>query len=91
MPDADLDQAAAAIQASAFGCAGERCMAGAGAVPVGRVADALVERVSADPDAGVAAACEQVVALRESGACDGVHFVPVSRYRQVAIQLERLL
>jgi malonate-semialdehyde dehydrogenase (acetylating)/methylmalonate-semialdehyde dehydrogenase len=45
MPDADLDQAAAAIQASAFGCAGERCMAGSVAVPVGRVADALVERV----------------------------------------------
>jgi malonate-semialdehyde dehydrogenase (acetylating)/methylmalonate-semialdehyde dehydrogenase len=45
MPDADLDQAAAAIQASAFGCAGERCMAGSVAVPVGKVADALVERV----------------------------------------------
>jgi malonate-semialdehyde dehydrogenase (acetylating)/methylmalonate-semialdehyde dehydrogenase len=45
MPDADLDQAAAAIQASAFGCAGERCMAGSVAVPVGGVADALVERV----------------------------------------------
>src|SRR5262249_39548173 len=28
MPDADLDQAAKALQASAFGCAGERCMAG---------------------------------------------------------------
>jgi malonate-semialdehyde dehydrogenase (acetylating)/methylmalonate-semialdehyde dehydrogenase len=45
MPDADLDQAAAAIQASAFGCAGERCMAGSVAVPVGKAADALVERV----------------------------------------------
>ena len=28
MPDADLDQAVSALQASAFGCAGERCMAG---------------------------------------------------------------
>jgi malonate-semialdehyde dehydrogenase (acetylating)/methylmalonate-semialdehyde dehydrogenase len=43
MPDADLDQAVQALQASAFGCAGERCMAGSVAVPVGRVADALVE------------------------------------------------
>jgi methylenetetrahydrofolate reductase (NADPH) len=60
-------------------------------VPDIDIPDALVERVAADPDAGVAAACEQVVALRESGACDGVHFVPVSRYRQVAIELERLL
>jgi malonate-semialdehyde dehydrogenase (acetylating)/methylmalonate-semialdehyde dehydrogenase len=45
MPDADLDQAAAAIQASAFGCAGERCMAGSIAVPVGNVAQGLVDRL----------------------------------------------
>ena len=45
MPDADLDQAVGALQLSAFGCAGERCMAGSVAVPVGKVADALVERL----------------------------------------------
>jgi len=44
-PDADLDQAAAAIQASAFGCAGERCMAGSVAVPVGGIAQPLVDRL----------------------------------------------
>jgi malonate-semialdehyde dehydrogenase (acetylating)/methylmalonate-semialdehyde dehydrogenase len=43
MPDADLEQAVKAVQASAFGCAGERCMAGSVAVPVGRIADAVVE------------------------------------------------
>lgn len=43
MPDADLNQAVKALQASAFGCAGERCMAGSIAVPVGRIADSLVE------------------------------------------------
>jgi malonate-semialdehyde dehydrogenase (acetylating)/methylmalonate-semialdehyde dehydrogenase len=43
MPDADLDQAIKALQASAFGCAGERCMAGSVAVPVGRIANDLVE------------------------------------------------
>ncbi|MGD9722009.1 MAG: CoA-acylating methylmalonate-semialdehyde dehydrogenase [Pirellulales bacterium] len=43
MPDADVEQAVKAIQASAFGCAGERCMAGSIAVPVGRVADDIVE------------------------------------------------
>ena len=42
-------------------------------------------------DAGVDAACELVVAIRDSGAFDGVHLVPVSRYRQVATQLEQLL
>ncbi len=45
MPDADLEQAARAIQVSAFGCAGERCMAGSVALPVGGVGDELVERL----------------------------------------------
>ena len=45
MPDADLDQAALAVQASAFGCAGERCMAGSLALPVGSIADRLVDRL----------------------------------------------
>jgi malonate-semialdehyde dehydrogenase (acetylating)/methylmalonate-semialdehyde dehydrogenase len=42
MPDADLDQAVAALQASAFGCAGERCMAGSIALSVGGIGDELV-------------------------------------------------
>jgi malonate-semialdehyde dehydrogenase (acetylating)/methylmalonate-semialdehyde dehydrogenase len=45
MPDADLDQAVAALQASAFGCAGERCMAGSIALSVGKIGDALVDRL----------------------------------------------
>ena len=45
MPDADLDQAVGALQLSAFGCAGERCMAGSIAVPVGQVADSFVEKL----------------------------------------------
>ncbi len=46
MPDADLDQASAALAASAYGCAGERCMAGSVAVPVGEIGDDLVGKVS---------------------------------------------
>jgi malonate-semialdehyde dehydrogenase (acetylating)/methylmalonate-semialdehyde dehydrogenase len=45
MPDADLDQAVAALQASAFGCAGERCMAGSVALGVGSIGDELVKRL----------------------------------------------
>ncbi len=45
MPDADLGQAVGAVQLSAFGCAGERCMAGSVALAVGKVADSLVERL----------------------------------------------
>lgn len=45
MPDADLDQAVGALQSSAFGCAGERCMAGSIAVGVGDVASRLVDNL----------------------------------------------
>ncbi len=53
------------------------------------IPDDLVAAVARDPNAGVAAACEQVLALRDSGAFAGVHLVPVSRYREVAARLER--
>lgn len=45
MPDADMEQTAQALQASAFGCAGERCMAGSLAVPVGDAAEMLMPRL----------------------------------------------
>ncbi len=45
MPDADIDQAVHGLQSSAFGCAGERCMAGSLAMPVGGIADELVEKL----------------------------------------------
>lgn len=45
LPDADLDLAVSALQASAFGCAGERCMAGSLALSVGGVGDRLVEKL----------------------------------------------
>jgi malonate-semialdehyde dehydrogenase (acetylating) / methylmalonate-semialdehyde dehydrogenase len=45
MPDADMDQTVHALQASAFGCAGERCMAGSLALPVGSAADKLMPRL----------------------------------------------
>lgn len=43
MPDADLDQSVKALAASAFGCAGQRCMAGSVALAVGKAGDPLVE------------------------------------------------
>ncbi|MEM9417969.1 MAG: CoA-acylating methylmalonate-semialdehyde dehydrogenase [Planctomycetota bacterium] len=45
MPDADLDQSVKALAASAYGCAGQRCMAGSVALAVGSVGDALVENL----------------------------------------------
>lgn len=46
MPDADMEQTVQALQASAFGCAGERCMAGSLAVPVGEAADMLMPKLA---------------------------------------------
>jgi malonate-semialdehyde dehydrogenase (acetylating)/methylmalonate-semialdehyde dehydrogenase len=45
MPDADLDQATEALIGSAYGSAGERCMAVSVAVTVGGVADQLIEKL----------------------------------------------
>jgi methylenetetrahydrofolate reductase (NADPH) len=50
----------------------------------------LIDQVRAHPLAGVEAACEQVVGLRDSGAFDGVHLIPVGRYREVAARLEQV-
>ena len=43
MPDAEMDQSVKALVASAYGCAGQRCMAGSVAVAVGKAGDAVVE------------------------------------------------
>jgi malonate-semialdehyde dehydrogenase (acetylating) / methylmalonate-semialdehyde dehydrogenase len=45
MPDADLDDAVDALMGSAYGAAGERCMAVSVAVAVGSVGDKLVEKL----------------------------------------------
>jgi malonate-semialdehyde dehydrogenase (acetylating)/methylmalonate-semialdehyde dehydrogenase len=43
MPDADMEQTVKALAASAYGCAGQRCMAGSVAVAVGKAGDPVVE------------------------------------------------
>lgn len=60
-------------------------------VPGSVIPAALVDRANVDPAAGVDAACEQVLQLRDSGAFDGVHLIPVARYREVAAKLEAAL
>ena len=46
MPDADLDISVKALAASAFGCGGQRCMAGSIAVAIGSIGDPLVDELS---------------------------------------------
>jgi 5,10-methylenetetrahydrofolate reductase len=50
----------------------------------------IVERLEHDPRAGVDLAYETVEQIRASGAFDGVHIVPVTRYREVAARFESL-
>lgn len=61
------------------------------AIPQLAVPPEVVERIERDRSAGVKIACELVEAIRESGEFDGVHLIPVSRYREVAAQLELVL
>ncbi|MCA1660537.1 MAG: CoA-acylating methylmalonate-semialdehyde dehydrogenase, partial [Verrucomicrobiaceae bacterium] len=42
MPDADMSHTVEALSTAAFGCAGERCMAGSTAITVGQAADRLL-------------------------------------------------
>jgi malonate-semialdehyde dehydrogenase (acetylating) / methylmalonate-semialdehyde dehydrogenase len=62
MPDADMTHTVQAIIASAYGCAGERCMATAIAIPVGEAAEELVPRL-------VEAAGKMTVGRTDGDAC----------------------
>jgi malonate-semialdehyde dehydrogenase (acetylating) / methylmalonate-semialdehyde dehydrogenase len=86
MPDADLEAAVDALMGSAFGSAGERCMAISIAVAVGDdVADALIERLR-----------PKIVALKVGNGLDdgvemgplvtGVHRDKVTSYIETGIQ-----
>jgi methylenetetrahydrofolate reductase (NADPH) len=58
-------------------------------IPGLAIPDDLIERLEHDRNAGVDAACELVEAIRDAHALDGVHLIPVTRYREVAARLER--
>jgi methylenetetrahydrofolate reductase (NADPH) len=60
-------------------------------IPGLTVPPALLARLEHDRSAGVEAACDLVLAIRDSGAFDGVHLIPVARYREAAARLERVL
>ena len=47
MPDADLDAGMPSLITSFYGCSGQRCLSGSVLVPVGGIADELLEKFSA--------------------------------------------
>jgi methylenetetrahydrofolate reductase (NADPH) len=54
------------------------------------VPDSWLAAIEQDATAGVALACDLVEGVRDSGAFDGVHLIPVSKYRETAARLERM-
>lgn len=60
----------------------------AASVPQLAAPTGVLERLDREPDAGVDIACELIDGIRNSGAFDGVHLIPVNRYRDIAARLE---
>jgi methylenetetrahydrofolate reductase (NADPH) len=60
-------------------------------IPQLAVPEHIITLLERDRSAGVHLACDLVTAIRDSGAFDGVHLVPVGRYREVASRLEAVL
>ena len=60
-------------------------------IPQLAVPDDVVDALERDRSAGVAIACDLVTEIRDSGAFDGVHLIPVGRYREMASRLESIL
>ena len=60
-------------------------------IPQLAVPDDVVRALEDDRHAGVDLACRLVTDIRDTGLFQGVHLIPVSRYRQVASRLEAIL
>lgn len=56
-------------------------------IPEIRVPQNIIDKLDDEKDAGVELACRQIEEIRESGAFDGVHLVPVGKYELVAERL----
>jgi methylenetetrahydrofolate reductase (NADPH) len=60
-------------------------------VPQLAVPESIIDLLDRDRGSGVDIACDHVRQIYESKAFDGVHLIPVNRYREMATRLETLL
>jgi 5,10-methylenetetrahydrofolate reductase len=59
-------------------------------IPDIRVPTSLIDKLDDSPEVGIDYACQQIESLKTSGAFDGVHLIPVGRYKDVADRLASL-
>jgi 5,10-methylenetetrahydrofolate reductase len=57
-------------------------------VPELAIPESIVNQLDRGRDAGVDIACDLISQIRASNAFDGVHLIPVARYREMAARLE---
>ncbi|MFN2593559.1 MAG: methylenetetrahydrofolate reductase [Actinomycetota bacterium] len=60
-------------------------------IPEIRIPERIIDKLEGDPTVGLDLACDEIETLKESGAFDGVHLVPVGRYREMAARLEPIV
>ena len=58
-------------------------------IPQLAVPESLIRALESSRTAGVDFACAMVEQVRTSGAFDGIHLIPVTRYREIAARLDR--
>ncbi len=56
------------------------------AIPDIRIPQNIIDKLD-DPEFGIDLACRQIQTIKDSGAFNGVHLVPVGKYREVAARL----
>ncbi|MGO9198785.1 MAG: methylenetetrahydrofolate reductase [Acidimicrobiales bacterium] len=59
-------------------------------IPQLAVPERIIGLIERDRNAGVEIACDIITEIRESGAFDGIHLIPITRYREMAARLEAL-
>lgn len=59
------------------------------ALPDIRIPGRIIDKLDDDPEFGMDLACDQIDTIKESGAFDGIHLVPVGRYEEMATRLPK--
>jgi 5,10-methylenetetrahydrofolate reductase len=57
------------------------------ALPDVRIPQSIIDKLDDDPQIGIDIAMDQIETLRASGAFDGIHLIPVSKFREISQRL----